>query len=65
MCTVKNTQNIFHNVKRLKKTVVPLHVVGVIQPETYSGRTAVDISQEAYEMMLSVLPESFRAEEEE
>ena len=40
-------------------------MAGVIQPDTYQGRTAVDISQEAYEMMLSVLPESFRMEEEE
>ena len=64
MCTVKNTQNIFHNVKRLKKTVVPLHVVGVIQPETYPGRTAVDIAQEAYDKMLADLGPEFALPEE-
>lgn len=64
MCTVKNTRNIFHNVKRLKKTVVPLHVVGVIQPETYSGRTAVDIAQEAYDKMLADLGPEFALPEE-
>lgn len=64
MCTVKNTQNIFHNVKRLKKTVVPLHVVGVIRPETYPGRTAVDIAQEAYDKMLADLGPEFALPEE-
>ena len=64
MCTVKNTQNIFHNVKRLKKTVVPLHVVGIIQPETYPGRTAVDIAQEAYDKMLADLGPEFALPEE-
>ena len=64
MCTVKNTQNIFHNIKRLKKTVVPLHVVGVIQPESYSGRTAVDIAQEAYDRMLADLGPDFALPEE-
>ena len=65
VCGLQNTEKVFHNRKRLKTTRIPLRVAGVIQPDTYQGRTAVDISQEAYEMMLSVLPESFRAEEEE
>ena len=65
VCGLQNTETVFHNRKRLKTTKIPLRVAGVIQPETYQGRTAVDISQEAYEMMLSVLPESFRAAEEE
>ena len=63
LCTVKNTQTIFHNALRLKKTYVPLHVVGVIQPETYPGRTAVDIAQEAYDKMLADLGPDFKPEE--
>ena len=63
LCTVKNTQTIFHNALRLKKTYVPLHVVGVIQPETYPGRTAVDIAQEAYDKMLEDLGPDFKPEE--
>ena len=63
LCTIQNTQTIFHNAKRLKRTHVPLHVVGVIQPETYAGRTAVDIAQEAYDKMLSDLGPDFRPEE--
>ena len=59
LCTLQNTQDIFHNIKHLKKTCVPLHVVDVLQPETFSGRTAVDISQEAYEKMLEDLGPAF------
>ena len=55
LCTVQNTQTIFHNIKRGKKTYVPVHVVDVIQPETFAGRTAVDIAQEAYDKMLTDL----------
>ena len=65
VCGLQNTEKVFHNRKRLKATRIPLRVAGVIQPDTYQGRTAVDISQEAYERMLSVLPESFRVAEEE
>lgn len=64
MCTVQNTQNIFRNIKHLKKTVVPLHVVGVIRPESYAGRTAVDIAQEAYGKMLADLGPDFALPEE-
>ena len=64
VCGIQNTEKVFHNRKRLKTTPVPLRVAGGIRPETYPGRTAVDISQEAYDKMLSVLPESFRQEEE-
>ena len=64
LCTLQNTQDIFHNIKRLKKTYVPLHVVDVLQPETFPGRTAVDISQEAYEKMLEDLGPAFALPEE-
>lgn len=64
LCTVKNTQQVFHNIKRLKKTTVPLHVVDVIQPEAFADRTAVDISQEAYGKMLADLGPDFALPEE-
>jgi len=64
LCTVKNTQNIFHNAKRLKKTTVPLHVVDVLRPETFQGRTAVDIAKEAYGKMLADLGPDFAPAEE-
>ena len=65
ICTVQNTQNIFHNIKHLKKTTVPLHVVDVIRPDTYPGRTAVDIAQEAYGKMLADLGPAFALPEEQ
>ena len=63
VCTLKNTDKVFHNALRLKKTPVPMHVVGVIQPDTFGGRTAVDIGAQAYDMMLADLGEDFRPEE--
>lgn len=65
VCTLQNTQKVFGNAKHLKKTPVPLHVVGVIQPDTFAGKTAVDIAQEAYDLMISDLGEAFRPEETE
>ena len=65
VCGLQNTEKVFHNRKHLKATKIPLRVAGIIQPDTYQGRTAVEISQEAYEMMLSGLPESVRAKSEE
>ena len=65
VCGLRNTEKVFHNAKRLRSTDVHLHVAGVIQPETFQGRTAVDISQEAYRIMLADLGESFRPEESE
>ena len=65
VCTLQNTQKVFGNAKHLKKTPVPLHVVGVIQPDTFAGRTAVDIAQQAYDRMISDLGEAFRPEETE
>ncbi len=60
VCTIQNTKSIFHNLKRLKATHVPLHLVGVIQPEAYQGMTTVDISNRVYEMMIGDLGEDFR-----
>lgn len=65
VCGLQNTEKVFHNAKRLRPTDVRLHVAGVIQPETFQGRTAVDISQEAYNIMLADLGEAFRPEESE
>lgn len=64
VCTLQNTNRVFHNILRLKATHVPLHIVGVIPPEDFPGRTAVDISQLAYDMMLADLGESYRPVDE-
>ena len=63
VCTLKNTEKVCHNALRLKKTPVPMHVVGVIRPDTFGGRTAVDIGAQADDMMRADLGEDFRPEE--
>lgn len=51
VCTLQNTQYVFHNGLRLKPTDVHLHLVDVIQPEQYEGMTTVDIGNMVYEIM--------------
>ena len=60
VCTIQNTRSIFKNLARLKKTHVPLHLVDVIQPEMYAGKTTAEISDMVYETMIADLGEEFR-----
>lgn len=62
VCTIQNTRNLIHNVTHLKRTHVPVHLVGVLQPEDYQGMSTVDISNRVYEMMINDLGEDFRPE---
>ena len=64
VCTLRNTQYVFHNGKRLKPTDVYLNLVDVIQPEAYAGMTTVDLGNMVYEMMAQDLgPENVSDEE--
>lgn len=65
VCTIQNTRDIIHNATHLKRTHVPLHLAGVIQPEEYQGMSTVDLGNKVYEMMIGDLGESFRPEEPE
>ncbi len=51
VCTLRNTQYVFGNAKRLKPTTVHLHMLGVIPPEELKGVTAIDVSHRVYRMM--------------
>lgn len=51
VCTLWGTQNIIHNGLRLKSTDVDFHVLGVVQPETYAGMTAVELGHLVHGMM--------------
>ena len=51
VCTLRNTNQVFKNAKRLKPTEVHLHLVGVLQPEQMQGMTAVDIGKRVHAMM--------------
>ena len=55
VCSLAGTQYIFHNLARLRPTQVKLHLIGVISPEEQQGRTAVEISEQCYRMMLQDL----------
>ena len=62
VCTLRNTADILKNAAKLKHTDVQLHLVDVIPAEDLKGRTAVDIADQVYDMMLRDLGESFRPE---
>ena len=49
--TLQNTQQVFRNAARLKKTHVHLHLVGILYPEAQKGLTAVDIGNLVHHMM--------------
>ena len=55
VCTLRNTQHVFHNAARLKKTHVHLHLVGILYPEAQKGLTAVDIGNLVHHMMATDL----------
>lgn len=60
VCTIQNTRAIFKNLARLKKTDVHLHLVDVIPPEEFKGKTTTEISDMVYERMIGDLGEGFR-----
>ena len=61
VCTLQNTQVIFQNLAKLRKTDVELHLTDVIMPEEYKGMSTVEISDCVYERMIADLGEGFRA----
>ena len=65
ICTLKNTDDILRNAAKRKPTDVELHLVDVIPPEAFAGRTTVDIAEQVYETMVADLGESFRPVKED
>lgn len=63
VCTLRNTARIIPNLLKLKPTDVHLHLVDVIQPESFKGMSTVELGDTIYRMMLSDLGESFRPEQ--
>lgn len=55
VCTLKGTSDLFHNMKRLKKTYVQLHLVDVIPAEEVAAANTVELGDRIYQMMLSDL----------
>ena len=60
VCTLKNTRQIFRNLRKLKKTDVVLHLVDVIPAEAIKGKNTVEIGEQIYEMMIADMGEEFR-----
>lgn len=63
VCTIRNTRDIFPNLKRLRRTTVPVHVVEVLPPERLKDLTTTQIAQQVYDLMLQDLGEDFRPAE--
>ncbi len=51
VCTLHGTHKVLKNVTRLKHTDVHFHLIKVLYPEDWAGKTATDISNMAYELM--------------
>ena len=51
VCTLYGTQNIPKNVKKLRRTHIDLHVLGVVPAEELKGVTTVDIAARVHAMM--------------
>ena len=51
VCTLQNTNKPFHNVLKLKRTHVHLHLLDVIPAEELKGVTAVEIGNRVHAMM--------------
>ena len=62
VCTIQNTRMIFKNLRKLKSTPIPMHLVDVLYPEDYQGMTTAEISDKVYETMISDLGEHWRAD---
>ena len=55
VCTLNGSQNIFPNVKRLRRTHIRLHLVDVIPAEELKGVTTVDIAARVHAIMAADL----------
>ena len=55
VCTLKGTSDLFHNMKRLKRTPVRLHLVDVIPAEEAASSNTVELGERIYQLMLDDL----------
>ena len=62
VCTLKGTSDLFHNMKRLKRTHVTLHLVDVIPAEEVKGANTVELGERIYQMMLEDLGPEYAIE---
>ena len=55
VCTLKGAEDLFDNMKKLRRTTVRLHLVDVIPAEELKGVTTVDIAHRVHAMMAGSL----------
>ena len=65
VCTLKGTSDLFHNMKRLKKTHVRLHLVDVIPAEEVKAANTVELGEKIYQMMLEDQGKEYQIKEKE
>ena len=63
VCTLKGTSDLFHNLKRLKKTHVQLELVDVIPAEEVKTTNTVELGEKIYQMMLNSLGPEYAPED--
>lgn len=57
VCTLRDTPTVIPSIKKLRPSSVELHLVGIVQPEEFAGKTTVDIADHVYQMMADDLGE--------
>ena len=62
VCTLKGTSDLFHNLKKLKRTHVRLHLVDVIPAEEVKAANTVELGERIYQMMLADLGPEYALE---
>ena len=50
-CTIQNSQYVFHNALRLRRTVVPMELMAVLPPEALQGKNTIEIGQIVHDLM--------------
>lgn len=51
VCTLRGSAQVIPNIKRVRGSRVQLHLVGVVQPDTFEGKSTVEIAEHVYGMM--------------
>ncbi len=63
VCTMLGTKDLFHNIAHFKPTDIRLHFLGTVYPEDHKDLTAVELSEQIYNMMAEDLgPENISQE---
>ncbi len=55
VCTLRGSETILPNIKRLRGSRVQMHLVGVVPPSEFEGKTTVEIADRVHAMMAADL----------